>query len=96
MTRPSVNATCIMSSLKTTDFASAVVGRNDRCGVVRLLVEVVIPGLSEFRLMVFDQLTDLGQFSPIESMIGRQRHGIQAKLGQILARLNVNVRQLLL
>ena len=70
MTRLSVNATCIMSSLKTTDFASAVVGRNDRCGVVRLLVEVVIPGLSQFSLVFFDQLTDLGQFPSVETMIG--------------------------
>ena len=72
MIRPSVNATCIMSSLKMTNLASAVVGRIERSGAVTLLVEVVIPNIDKFRLLFFGQPTIFGQFSPGESMIGRQ------------------------
>src|SRR4051794_37778210 len=84
MTRPSVNATCIMSSENVTAIAKAVVGTKLRT-LRRLLAStpVVIPSLQQFRVVLTNESFDLGQITCVKSAISSQGNGIQPKLGFI-------------
>src|SRR5438128_5045033 len=61
MRRPSVRVTCIISSSKSTDLASAVVGTNALCDLVSVLTKVLIPSLQKKLLVLLNQFADLVQ-----------------------------------
>jgi hypothetical protein len=83
--------TCIISSSKLTDFASAVVGTNALADFASLLTKVLIPSLQKKLLVLFYQFGDLVQLSTRKSIVGGQLGGIKPELRFIFRSLYVYV-----
>lgn len=91
-TRPSVNVTRIISSLKETDFANADVGTKARRGLGFLLAEMLMPGLQQFLLMVLNQSLNLIQITSVKSIVYHKVDRVKPELAFIARGLDVNVR----
>src|SRR5262245_26836646 len=81
MIRPSIKCTFIKSSVNSTDFASADVGRKERALFFVPLAKVLMPGLQQFNLMLANKPFNFVQITAVKTVISHQAHRIEPKLG---------------